>query len=116
MAAFQLLDVTREFSEQINIPVNIRMGIHSGKVIAGVVGEKDPRYHLFGEAVKVVELMESSGEPGHVHCSHSAWEHVNKATDSNSVEFRSTVEFTRRSDLDEKSKNKLMGLDYGCAT
>jgi len=115
-AGFELLETTKKFSEEVHMPINIRVGIHSGKVIAGVVGMKDPRYHLFGEAVKVAELMESSGKPDHVHCSHRTWEFVSRAEDEMSINFRNFVKFAKRGDLDEKSQKKLTGLDYGSAS
>lgn len=46
--------------------VNVRIGIHSGYLIAGVVGRKMPRYHLFGETVTLAQAMESNGVPGRV--------------------------------------------------
>lgn len=49
--------------------VQMRVGLHSGQVVAGVVGKKGPRYHLFGATVAYAQQMESSGEPGRVQIS-----------------------------------------------
>ncbi|KAE9144258.1 hypothetical protein PF001_g9502 [Phytophthora fragariae] len=60
--------------------LNIRIGVHSGPVLAGVVGSKDPRYHLFGEMVSIAHFLESSGVPGRIHISESTWASMNKET------------------------------------
>ena len=52
-------------------PLVVRIGIHSGPVIAGVVGRKCARYHLFGETVTVAEEMEQHGLAGKVVISES---------------------------------------------
>jgi class 3 adenylate cyclase len=54
--------------------VQMRVGVHSGPVVAGVVGRKGPRFHLFGPTVVYTEKMESHGEPGRVHISDAAHE------------------------------------------
>ena len=52
-----------------NYPVNIRIGIHSGPVIAGVIGMKMPRYHLWGETVAIAEHLEAGGVEGAIQVS-----------------------------------------------
>jgi len=47
----------------------LRIGIHTGPVVAGVVGKKKFAYDIWGNAVNIASRMESSGEPGRVNIS-----------------------------------------------
>jgi len=58
------------------IDIKIRIGIHAGPVIAGVVGTRDFRYHLFGNSVGVANLLECKGEPNKIHVSKDAVENL----------------------------------------
>ncbi len=54
----------------------MRIGIHSGTVVAGIVGEKKFQYDIWGDTVNVASRMEQSGEPGRVNISKETYELV----------------------------------------
>lgn len=55
---------------------DIRVGIHTGTVIAGVVGHKKIAYDIWGDTVNIASRMESSGEPGKINISGTTYEFV----------------------------------------
>ncbi len=50
-------------------PLALRIGIHSGPVVAGVIGRRKFIYDLWGETVNIASRMETHGLPGRIHVS-----------------------------------------------
>jgi class 3 adenylate cyclase len=57
-------------------PFEIRIGVHTGSVVAGIVGVKKFAYDIWGDTVNTASRMESSGEAGKVNISGSTYELV----------------------------------------
>ena len=54
----------------------MRIGIHSGPLVAGVIGKRKFIYDLWGDAVNTASRMESHGIPGIVHISEATYKQI----------------------------------------
>ncbi len=66
----------RKRTDEGKDPFEIRIGIHTGPVVAGIVGKIKFAYDIWGDTVNLASRMESSGEPGRINISGSTYELV----------------------------------------
>jgi class 3 adenylate cyclase len=68
-AALEMMQATKVFRRDHGVGFALRIGIHSGSVVAGVIGTHKFAYDLWGDAVNVASRLESSGVPGRIQLS-----------------------------------------------
>lgn len=99
-AGLEMQEFLQEWNQKISsssqIPWQMRVGIHTGPLTAGVVGKKKFAYDIWGDTVNIASRMESNGIPGKVNVSENTWELI-------STQFNGTP----RGKIEVKNKGKL---------
>jgi class 3 adenylate cyclase len=78
-AAFEIIaymkekNMERQKKTGNNTPWDLRVGVHTGPVVAGVVGKKKYAYDIWGSTVNIASRMESNGEPGRINISEATY-------------------------------------------
>ncbi len=67
--AIGMLEIVAQFSAESGHALQLRIGLHRGPAVAGVIGTTKFAYDLWGESVNLASRLESSGEPGKIHVS-----------------------------------------------
>jgi class 3 adenylate cyclase/CheY-like chemotaxis protein len=67
--ALAMLDTLDAVNATIDVPFQIRIGIHTGPVVAGVIGSHRFLYDIWGDAVNLASRLESHSLPGRIHVS-----------------------------------------------
>ncbi len=90
-AAIEMLDFIKVRNENSQYQWKMRVGAHSGNVIAGVVGKNKFTYDVWGDTVNIANLMERYSEPGKINVSSSTY---NLIKDFFKCEFNSSLDET----------------------
>jgi len=78
-------------------PWNLRLGIHTGRVVAGVIGKKKFAYDIWGDTVNTASRMESAGEIGKVNISGDTYKHIQEYFD---CEYRGKIDAKNKGEID----------------
>ncbi|CAL1301147.1 unnamed protein product [Larinioides sclopetarius] len=67
--AVDMIDIIRKFREETRVNVDMRIGVHSGKVLSGLLGLRKWQFDIWSRDVTIASRMEQTGRPGCVHIS-----------------------------------------------
>jgi class 3 adenylate cyclase len=100
LAALSLLDFMRRTNaqrEKLHLPRwDLRIGIHSGPVMAGVVGKSKFIYDIWGDAVNIAARLETAGGAGRINVSDAVYNRVRSLMD---CEQRGAVEIKNKAPI-----------------
>jgi class 3 adenylate cyclase len=94
--ALAIQEETKKYGEERGINLQMRIGVNSGPVVAGVIGTSKFIYDLWGDTVNVASRMESNGIPGKIQATRAIYEAL-----------RNEYEFEYRGEIDVKGRGKL---------
>lgn len=94
--ALSMLTEIAEFNQIHNQNLNIRIGLHAGPVVAGIIGTRKFSYDVWGDTVNIASRMESQGKPGHIQLSEPMY-HL----------LKDTYHLEKRGPIDIKGKGQM---------
>ena len=102
---FEMIEIIKNVRENAKDPnlknLDMRIGIHTGKITGGIIGTKVVRYDIFGNDVLIANKMESNGVDSKVVISESTFNLLNK-----NQNIMDSMEFTPHKEVDIPALNK----------
>lgn len=96
-AGLDIIGAMTVMRQHMGIDLQVRIGIHSGPLVAGVIGEVKPFYDIWGDTVNIASRMESHGMPNRLHIS----DDVRQA-------LTSSFELEERGHIDIKNRGQIL--------
>jgi class 3 adenylate cyclase len=98
--ALDMQQAISQFNLETGFDCNIRIGINTGSVVAGVIGIKKFIYDLWGDTVNIASRMESHGISGKIQITQSTYEQVkDKIKDKYTLESRGLIEIKGKGEM-----------------
>ncbi len=94
--ALEMLAAVERMKREEGGGLDVRLGMHSGPVVAGIIGTQKFAYDLWGDTVNTASRMEAHGVPGRLQITESTW-----------VALRDRFDFEPRGEVDIKSLGRL---------
>jgi class 3 adenylate cyclase len=92
----EMLDFVRDYQNAVTGPIQLRVGLHVGPAVAGVIGIKKFIYDIWGDTVNTASRMESHGVPGRI-----------QVTAETARRLAGSYRFERRGVIEVKGKGSL---------
>ncbi len=103
-AAFAIQSAVARTAAGMSMTMSVRIGMHTGPVVAGVIGTKKFAYDLWGDTVNIASRMEFHGEAGRIHCTQAVYEAITDAQAQSSNEQLPVYTFEKREQMEVKGK------------
>lgn len=94
--ALEILATVRRIGAELGESIEVRVGMHTGPAVAGVIGTHKLSYDVWGDTVNTAARMESQGQPGRI-----------QVTEATRKALEGRFDFERRGYVDIKSKGEM---------